>query len=97
MTDNSIIFCDFKHLRFLCLGAGKLGLDWLCIGLNWVWIGFVLGLFFGGIMIFGSKQAKIGFVLHKKGWICRGFSTGVEGILSCVEPPTGKQVSTNRG
>jgi hypothetical protein len=29
-------------------------------------IGFVLGLFFGEIVVFGLKTHKIGFVLHKK-------------------------------
>ena len=51
------------------------GRNWLCLGLNWVWIGFVFRLLGGQqfVVIFLFQRAyvnlaflEIGFVLHKK-------------------------------
>jgi len=36
------------------------------LGLNWV----CLGLFLGKILVFGAKSGGIGFVLHKKVFLC---------------------------
>ena len=36
------------------------------MGLNWVWIGFELGLFLAGIAVFGRKTGKIGFVFSNR-------------------------------
>jgi len=33
-------------------------------------IGFELGLFFFQIAVFGAKSGEIGFVLHKKVFLC---------------------------
>jgi len=60
------------------------GLDWVCFRCKWVEIGFVFGasalkmgligfelaLFFFQIAVFGAKSGEIGFVLHKKVFLC---------------------------
>ncbi|MBN1805003.1 MAG: hypothetical protein JW837_07120 [Sedimentisphaerales bacterium] len=50
-----------------------------------VLFGFELGLFFREIITFGRIIGKIGFVLHKKGWICKVLSTGVENFDSFIQ------------
>ena len=37
-------------------------------------IGFELGLFFFGIGVFDAKSGEIGFVLHKRVFLCAGIS-----------------------
>ena len=54
-----------------------LGLNWVCfgfelglIGFELALIGFELALFLGKIPVFGAKSGEIGFVLHKKVFLC---------------------------
>jgi len=47
-----------------------LGLFWVRFGFELGLIGFELGLFLGKILVFGAKSGEIGFVLHKKVFLC---------------------------
>jgi len=49
---------------------GLIGFDWVRIGFELALIGFELGLFLGKILVFGAKSGEIGFVLHKKVFLC---------------------------
>jgi len=49
---------------------GGFGFDWVCFGFELGLIGFELGLFLGKILVFGAKSGQIGFVLHKKVFLC---------------------------
>jgi len=52
------------------LKLGLIGFVFGARGLKLGLIGFELGLFFSQIAVFGARSGEIGFVLHKKVFLC---------------------------